>query len=344
MSARRALTRLGDDLEAMLGRGDGGAGILGSVVGCLAVGLEAGVIAHRPELTTEGWASEQMVVSRDPRMDRVAALTRTFLPTAPLRYAHFDALTVQPDQQNRVLGDAEIRAACRREQPVVIREVYQPAGVANLSHMRVVLSDGPFLLSWLGLWREEAFTPAEERVLARATPALVARLSIERLLWAGSPGSFDALGHALELVGRPAFVVNPAGQLVFANETGRALLDRDLSIVEDATAAALRGSRSPRIHSVTPIGAAGAQRHVIVLVTEDPRAADGRLHHMIREHKLSATEARVLAQLVRGDANKDIATKLGSASRTIEVHVTSILKKCRVETRGRLIARFWSEG
>ncbi len=52
----------------------------------------------------------------------------------------------------------------------------------------------------------------------------------------------------------------------------------------------------------------------------------------------------MLLLVAQGDANKEIATKLGASLRTIEVHVGSILRKARVESRARLIARFWVGG
>lgn len=56
---------------------------------------------------------------------------------------------------------------------------------------------------------------------------------------------------------------------------------------------------------------------------------------------LSARETQVLAHLSEGDANKDIAAKLGCALRTVEAHVTSILNKARCASRAQVVAHFW---
>ena len=56
----------------------------------------------------------------------------------------------------------------------------------------------------------------------------------------------------------------------------------------------------------------------------------------------SHAELRVLTHVVRGDANKDIAAKLGLALRTVEVHVTALLRKCHVDSRARLVFKFWT--
>ena len=50
----------------------------------------------------------------------------------------------------------------------------------------------------------------------------------------------------------------------------------------------------------------------------------------------------VLAQLARGASNKDIATKLGCATRTVEVHATAVMRRCHVESRSRLVSVFSS--
>ena len=66
-----------------------------------------------------------------------------------------------------------------------------------------------------------------------------------------------------------------------------------------------------------------------------------RLRFMEREWRLTPRQSQVLAHLVQGAPNKDIATKLGCAMRTVEVHVAAILRKARAESRAQLVALFW---
>ena len=47
----------------------------------------------------------------------------------------------------------------------------------------------------------------------------------------------------------------------------------------------------------------------------------------------------MLGHLIRGESNKTLSTKLGCAERTVEVHVTRILAKARVESRSALISK-----
>jgi DNA-binding NarL/FixJ family response regulator len=53
---------------------------------------------------------------------------------------------------------------------------------------------------------------------------------------------------------------------------------------------------------------------------------------------LTRRERSVLAALMQGHANKEIATALGCSVRTVEFHVANILHKHGVDTRARLIA------
>ena len=53
---------------------------------------------------------------------------------------------------------------------------------------------------------------------------------------------------------------------------------------------------------------------------------------------LTPREAEVLQHVIAGKSNKEIAEALSCALRTVECHVTSILRKRGVRTRFRLLA------
>lgn len=61
-----------------------------------------------------------------------------------------------------------------------------------------------------------------------------------------------------------------------------------------------------------------------------------------RRLELTARQSEVFAPLVRGLSNKEIGALLGCAEKTVELHVTQILQKARVQGRTQLIARFWA--
>ena len=70
---------------------------------------------------------------------------------------------------------------------------------------------------------------------------------------------------------------------------------------------------------------------------------DLRMAELTPAHKLTAPQAKVLALLVTGVTNKEIARSIGCADNTVEAHITQLLRKFRVESRMHLIARFWSD-
>jgi DNA-binding CsgD family transcriptional regulator len=75
----------------------------------------------------------------------------------------------------------------------------------------------------------------------------------------------------------------------------------------------------------------------------DPDPARLWLDRAVRAWKLSPRQAEVLALVVTGLANKEIAQQLECADNTIELHVTRLLKKTGVSSRTLLIARFYSD-
>ena len=209
--------------------------------------------------------------------------------------------------------------------------------------MRVLLTDGPFLLAWLGVWRGEPYAPEEESALARTIPAISRRLLVERQLSDGAPRPFESLLTTLDLVAQPVFVVNHLGNIVLANGIGRELLDRDRTVLALCSEVARGAARSVRVRSVTPFGARGLGRHFIVVVSEKQVVLDARMDRATRDLQLTPAEARIFEHLVSGDSAKDIALRVGCAPRTVEVHTTAILKKSRKPTRARLAAWFWTE-
>jgi DNA-binding NarL/FixJ family response regulator len=53
--------------------------------------------------------------------------------------------------------------------------------------------------------------------------------------------------------------------------------------------------------------------------------------------ELTSREREVLARLLAGDANKDIAMRLGCSVRTVEFHVSSLLRKTGSSNRLQLV-------
>jgi DNA-binding NarL/FixJ family response regulator len=62
------------------------------------------------------------------------------------------------------------------------------------------------------------------------------------------------------------------------------------------------------------------------------------------EWRLTPREREVLARVLKGQANKEIAFALRCSTRTVEFHVRNILRKAGASTRAALAFRLLNEG
>lgn len=60
--------------------------------------------------------------------------------------------------------------------------------------------------------------------------------------------------------------------------------------------------------------------------------------------KLKPLEREVLAKVMEGDSNADIAEGLGMTERMVKKHVKVLFDAAGVETRTRLMAKLWGQG
>lgn len=60
--------------------------------------------------------------------------------------------------------------------------------------------------------------------------------------------------------------------------------------------------------------------------------------------ELTARQREVLELLAKGASNRDIAQRLGCTERTVEVHVSEILRKAGCRNRAQLVASYWAGG
>jgi DNA-binding NarL/FixJ family response regulator len=68
-----------------------------------------------------------------------------------------------------------------------------------------------------------------------------------------------------------------------------------------------------------------------------------RLEAATRLWELTPKQAEVLQLLVHGLTNRSIATTLGCAESTVELHVTALLRKAHCSGRAQLVARYWTD-
>lgn len=70
--------------------------------------------------------------------------------------------------------------------------------------------------------------------------------------------------------------------------------------------------------------------------------AQGRVEELRLQLDLTDRQAQVLERLAHGCSNKEIAASLDASEKTVEFHVTQLLRKAGVDSRALLIARFWA--
>ena len=71
------------------------------------------------------------------------------------------------------------------------------------------------------------------------------------------------------------------------------------------------------------------------------RMLDARLATAATTWQLSPRMLETLMLLAAGLSNKEIACARGRSEVTIEYHVTALLRRAGVDTRARLMAKFW---
>ncbi len=131
--------------------------------------------------------------------------------------------------------------------------------------------------------------------------------------------------------------------VLLADHLGRAELRRALH--SSVRAVLPRDATGPEIMAAVEGVAVG----LAVLSSEDmdallPTTAEAASADFIPGEALSSRELEVLTMLAEGMGNKEVATRLKISEHTVKFHVSSILGKLRVTTRGEAVARGVREG
>jgi DNA-binding CsgD family transcriptional regulator/PAS domain-containing protein len=335
MGARERQTALAQEIVADLTRAPASARPLREVVARLPDLIEADqAAALLVKTTASGRRLEFFHGAKMPPGFRLAY--DRWLATAPRNFAAYDPDNVHPRQRNRALRKKELLVLNGNREPAVSRTFLARFGLDESDLLRVLICDGPVLLSWMGGFRAAGFSRDHVRLLEQIVPAVRDRLTLERKLVEAHDRAVDIAG-ALEQVPSAAFVLAGNGLVLHANAAGRALLDRDRAAIEPLLAAGARGS-APGVQ-VARLDDRSALLLAIVPHFADPSPlvalARARWH-------LTPRQAQVLHLVAQGKTNRAVATILECAESTVELHVTALLDKSQCEGRAHLVARLWS--
>lgn len=273
--------------------------------------------------------------------DTAAAAFRSALDGAPPRGVCYNPARPERRQRNRAVRTrAEFTPIYEQSAAVVCLATL---GLEDRDELRVLLCDGPALIAWVGGWRSDDFGRREAALLCALAPALAKRLRLERDLQSSSL-PLAALDAALGALGAAAFITRRDGSVVRANEPGRALVAHGYEAVRgrlrDAVAHPQEAGGG---HQVTRIRAKGLGEHFLVVCTAATPDAARRTAAAAKNWGLTPREAEVLVYVVDGADNKTVASKLGVSVRTVELHVSHLLRKAGASRRSEAVARFWAD-
>lgn len=260
------------------------------------------------------------------------------------QYLSYDPAAVAPRQRNRVKSTAELirdevlsNAQARRHAEgasIVL-------GATVVDQMRLLVCEGATAIAWVGALETDPkrpFTTTRRRALQRLAPAFIERFQLDRRL-ERAPLAEATLEAFLGQVDQPTWLLNGKGHVVLANPAGELRLVRNA----DGTMQALRGVAGGDLAGfrVAELQAPGYPKYWLVMERGEGADVARRLEHARRSWELSDGEAAVLALVARGLTNAAIARETGRAVRTIELYVSRLMAKARVDNRASLIAKVW---
>jgi DNA-binding CsgD family transcriptional regulator len=250
--------------------------------------------------------------------------------------AFFDPLLPDARQRDRALLLNEIAPIAGRSAEAM-HDYRVALGVANWDQLRVLVCDGARLLSWVGLFAEGQFNEAERAWLQHLVPALRARLGFEQLA-RHAEHSKASLEVVLEAIPMACILVHASGRVIEANAAARELRGVDADLFARASTLAKEPDARFEIH---PVEVRGVTTGYLATLKHTIHARRSQLARRARDWTLTSRQLDVLECIVAGYANKDIASALKIALGTVELHVSAILAKARVESRSALIAAYW---
>jgi DNA-binding CsgD family transcriptional regulator len=289
--------------------------------------------AYRPLATDQGWSLEFMRGAGSTASSQVRAfrLWVARLKGSP-RFAAYNPYSVDLQQRNRTLLSKDVPRTVLAEHN---ESLYRAVGLPGHDQVRVLVCEGPRLLSWVGAAREEPFTQREAAVLRYLTQPIQQRLRLERQLRPPWPGTL-AMEAALDALGRPAFIVGPKNTIAFGNRLGVALLVRDAKGVLASIAQSAREA-SVGAFAITRLTVPGYPTYLLVIQKEQWPGVENRVAQAQRRWGLTARQTHVLELIMTGATNKEIARQSSCAEVTVENHVTQLYRRSGARSRTDIV-------
>jgi DNA-binding CsgD family transcriptional regulator len=143
---------------------------------------------------------------------------------------------------------------------------------------------------------------------------------------------------SIQYIPGPAFVVSECGVVLAENAPARAWL---AALPKRVAALTQPGGPDPELFRVT-MSTEGRRGHCLAVlrdtVANGGSDADAKLAVASRRWGLTPRQSQVLKQLSQGLSNARIASQLGCAEATVEIHVSRIFERAGVQSRASLLA------
>jgi DNA-binding CsgD family transcriptional regulator len=151
-----------------------------------------------------------------------------------------------------------------------------------------------------------------------------------------APALLTLIEHAINLISAQVFLVAPTGVLLLANQAATAQLAADAGpLRKEIGRAAVRGVGKQL--SVQRVSVSAGIDVAWIIRAERRFDLDACSAIAARRWGLTARQHVVLALVLNGRSNKQIATSLECAENTVEVHVSAVLRKSGSKSRAHLI-------
>jgi DNA-binding CsgD family transcriptional regulator len=284
-----------------------------------------------------GRATTNFVGVAGPHRERLLKLALSFYEDVPESALSFGVREVPSTERARALGLRELFSSWAdvHELPSWIH-LLEPGGLGDEDHLRILVCDGPCMLGNIGMWNDEPFDAFDRTRLQALAPPLQKYLR-RKLLLDEAGWTRAGMEAAMAALPSPALLVDARGRLLHANALAKSLwVERPdaLDFLRD-----LGRQLPPPGFDVIPVRAHGVPPTFLVMqrLAEGTRGADC-VRRFALDHMLTSRQKEVLTLVVEGQSNRAIADHLRCSIRTVELHVSAILRKADVERRAELVA------
>jgi DNA-binding NarL/FixJ family response regulator len=262
------------------------------------------------------------------------------------------------------------------------REWVQPQGILDAIYSNIErTATGAAAIAFRRFEKDGLFDEDSKKRLQLLVPHVQRAISIGRLVNFHKEGQ-NALAKTLDRLANAVFLIASDRKIVFANEVATAMVKRGeilrasqnlLSAVDtkcdqelqDAIAAASRGdaalgvkgiaimlstkAKSPYVAHIMPLTSGNrsdptnGNATTAVFVRQASEYSPSALELTARNHRLTASETRVLSAVLETGSVDDIAERLGIGKATVKTHLNHLLSKTGARRQSdllRLVSRY----